>query len=122
MSSAWRHAEWPCVAAIIQFNRRLPPNHQAALLAFHHRPSLNLIEFPDRHPTLMFIRAVLQDKEPLSASQTCPINLMGAKWLNAAVLHRLSPFRAMRLDELIEFVPNDEMAGFVNHRFHSILF
>ena len=108
----------------ILLHGHIPIQVQATDLAPHLLSSLHPIELPRTDPTLVFhilVRAIEQNKPPLSSGQPRSVDGMEPKWFNRAVPHRLLPFGAVRSGGETKSVANDDMAGFMDHGLTSIL-
>jgi hypothetical protein len=81
--------------------------------------------FPGRTAALPFHTAVgtiEEDEPPPSSSQTCAVDGVEPKRFNPAVPHRFLPLRAVNGGAKPVLEADDDVAGFVDHRFSAINF
>ncbi len=82
------------------------------------------VEFPGRTAALPFqtvVRTIEKDKPFLSSGQASSVNRMEPQRSDIAILHRLFPLGAVRSGDKPVLVGSDEMTGFVNDGFSSVL-
>jgi len=73
-------------------------------------------------PFLTVVGTVKEDEPPLSSRQTSPINVVESEWFDSTVLHRQSSLGAVRSNAEPVLKADDDVAGFVDHRFSAINF
>ena len=88
-------------------------------------PPSQQVVFPGRAAALPFdtlVRTIEENEPPLSSRQTRSVNGVEPQWFDTAVLHRQSPFGAVRGRTEPVLEADNEMTGFVDHRLSSVLF
>ena len=88
-------------------------------------PPSQQVELPGRTAALPFdalMRTIDEDELSLSSRQTSSINVVESEWFDSTVLHRQSPLGAVRSNAEPVLKADDDVAGFVDHRFSAINF
>ena len=68
------------------------------------------------------VRTIEENETPMFSSQTCAIDGVETKRVNLAVPHRFLPLRTVSGWAKAVLKADDDVAGFVDHRFSAINF